>query len=143
MQIDFYKTKTESTALNKVLTDNFSITGSLRDECDILNPIIEFNFDNRLLSHNYAYIPAFNRYYYITGVKVVGKLVTLKMHVDVLMSHKDEIRSSYGHAIRSSNGNVYIPDDMACTTSKVDYQFKKLGAGFTADNKYVFIVGGN
>ena len=54
----------------KTPTGGVEYTGTLKDNCDILNPVVIFQaagaVDYFPASYNYAYIDAFERYYFIT-----------------------------------------------------------------------------
>lgn len=53
---------------------------------------VTFSYVTKVLTANYAYIPDFNRYYFITDIVSVGRnLWQVTMSVDVLMSYYGEI----------------------------------------------------
>jgi len=90
--------------------------GVLREEVDILDP--SFNTtDNVPLGCNYAYIPDFRRWYYVTIEVIRTGIRRVTMHVDVLMTWKDAIKASEGVVTRTygqgENGNLnaFIVDD--------------------------------
>ena len=63
---------------------------------------------SNLLFCNYAYIPAFRRYYFVSDVTAItSKLFQLTLNVDVLMSFKDEILMNT--ALIARNENDYSP----------------------------------
>lgn len=65
--------------------------GTLKEETSIINPVVLMELENPAL-YNYAYIPEFNRYYFITDmVAVRNGLWRLSMHVDVLESFKTSL----------------------------------------------------
>lgn len=143
MVINFYKTRTEAQALTKSLSPITSKSGELRDECDILNPVIEFEYDNNLINSNYAYIPAFKRYYYISDLKINGKRITISFHVDVLMTYKDQIKLSTAHITRSStNYDLDIADNMIISRADTSVYTRKIGSGFNTTNKFLVTIGG-
>lgn len=82
---------TSSTGVNDVVTsDNDFVTAQGEDVViSSSDPMIN---DANLLSCNYAYIPEFHRYYFITEVTSLhNKVWQVAMRVDVLMSYKDAI----------------------------------------------------
>lgn len=53
---------------------------------------VTYSYVNKVMRANYAYIPDFNRYYFITDIVSAGRnLWQLTMSVDVLMSYYGEI----------------------------------------------------
>lgn len=68
---------------------------------------------NYVLSANYVYIPDFNRYYFINDITSVRQnLWRLTLHVDVLMSYKNEIGNTKAFVIRNEfNFDPMVRDD--------------------------------
>lgn len=112
MDIILYNTTDDSRKLNKSLTAIKTITVRLKDDTDIMHPVIDLDAANLPPTANYCYIAAFNRYYYINqqGIKI-GRDLTLTLSVDVLMSFKTQILASTVVAARSSKYcNRYLSD---------------------------------
>lgn len=140
MTIELYQNKSDAIYLNKTINYYATITGTLRDACSLLNPIILFEYsegdtawidvvdgDNEdleddlgfynpynILDANYCYIREFNRYYYITNITIISnKIYSLSMAVDVLMSYKDKILDLDAYVSRNENDyNLDIKDDL-------------------------------
>lgn len=92
MDIFFYTSSAEPNSFPKVLGPAIRYQGELRDECDILNPVLTIEGLNPDTTFNYCYIPDFNRYYFITESSVVRTgLIQFNLHVDVLQSWSKEI----------------------------------------------------
>lgn len=92
MNIFFYTSSAEPNSFPKVLGEAIRYQGELRDECDILNPVLIIEGLNPDTTFNYCYIPDFKRYYFITESSVVRTgLIQFKLHVDVLQSWSKEI----------------------------------------------------
>ena len=65
------------------------------------------------------------------------------MHVDVLMTYKNNIKNSKARIVRSaSNYDEYIIDDMIINESRTRTYQRKIGAGFSKANKYLMLIGG-
>lgn len=96
------------------LTEVFTYKGYFREEQNITSPIITIDVtgDNPVPEFNYAYIPLFNRYYFVTGYEVLRtNLWNVHLEVDVLMTYKTGIKSL--RAMVDRNENTYdetIPD---------------------------------
>ena len=94
MDITLYKNNSEKNKINKNLSNGYTISGTLRNESNVVNPTIVINIDNPT-SYNYAYIPMFGRYYFITDfVSLRTGIWQINLKSDVLMSFKNSILSS-------------------------------------------------
>ena len=98
MNIKFYKITDDKRTLVKKLKDSgaganlmATLSGHLKDDCNILDPVIEVAYNAAILTSNYMYIPAFGRYYYINQITTSTQRLFIAGHVDVLMSYHDEI----------------------------------------------------
>lgn len=93
MDITFYINNSEKNKISKNLTNNTHISGTLRNETGVMNPVILIHSVNPT-KFNYVYIPEFNRYYFITDmVSIRTDIWQVKLHVDVLMSFKDSLNN--------------------------------------------------
>jgi len=114
MELKLFKMTNEKIAVTKTLTNEHSMNGTLRDECSIIDPVIMVEGGSSIASYNYAYIPEFNRYYFIKDcVSVRNNLWRLSMHVDVLYTYKSEIRNQKAIVSRNAKKyNLYLTDPM-------------------------------
>lgn len=115
MQILLYNWAGDPRVIDKPLTaePNLTLTGTLREECRIEAPSILIQADPR--GQNYAYIPEFNRYYFIEDITAERNAAfRLDLRVDVLKSFASRILALNVHGIRSSVLQTpYIPDPQA------------------------------
>lgn len=91
--VTFYNNKAEANRVDKTgyLTAYAPISGTLKEKTSIINPTITFAMSN-VPEVNYAYIPVFNRYYFIENISSVRNgLWEISFKCDVLMSYKDKI----------------------------------------------------
>lgn len=103
---------------NRVMRKNWNKSqcsvayGKLFYEKGILKPTFVVSGDYS--AFNYAYLPAFNRFYYITNQTVnTGTVRTLELSVDVLESWKDEIKNCKAVFERQENmSNWYMQDNL-------------------------------
>ncbi len=114
MDIQLLKTADTPNKLNKTFTEVATITVILKDDTDIINPVIRLSPSYMSTDFNYVYIPDFGRYYFMNGKGVlIGKLVEYTLSIDVLMSWRDSIKASTVIASRSTNkGNKLLPDNI-------------------------------
>ena len=145
MTLTLYSNASEYAALDKELTEVVSLTGALREESSIIDPIVTVEGLNSYLTQvNYAYIPEFGRYYFITNIQNIRtNLWKIYLHVDVLHTYAAAIREN--SAIIERNENEYdlqLNDGLFKTRQNpriVQYPFP---AGFTTWN-FVLAVAGN
>ena len=138
MIIKLYTQTIPKNKMYRNLTNEITVTGNVKDTFDILNPIVQFNYNANLKNVNYAYIPEYGRYYFVSPPIISGKTVYLKMHVDVLFTYKAIIMKSPCISIRSSNrGNLYFQDDYIqfeegyrYNVSKFPYNFASVGGTY-------------
>lgn len=99
LKVHFYKSKEDRNHVTKTLTDDVELTCKLKDTTSILTPTITVgglsNMSDILGDEsaqkpplNYAKIPRFDRYYYITDIRILSAdMLEIDLKVDVLMSH--------------------------------------------------------
>ena len=145
MTIKFYENLSDKNHVDKVITQiGTDITGTLRDDCSIINPVLQLeNFAGLDLTRvNYAYIVEFGRYYYINNITLKNKLYEISMHVDVLMSYKDSIRTNTAVVSRQENYyNLYLQDGVFKTEAFPHIQIVQFPDGFS-DFNFIFSVAG-
>lgn len=85
----------------------------LKSPCSVLKPVLEIKISpanqSSWVAANYAYIPDFSRYYFITSTVLNGNIVELSLVVDHLASWKSAITGSTQYVLRSSssyNGTI-------------------------------------
>ena len=112
MDMYLYNTKDDNRVLNKTLIDEKHISEiRLKEPVNILTPSLLLR-NNGFLLNNYAYIPEFNRYYFIENITNKSKDVfEIDLKIDVLMSFKDDILLSKGVITNDKIGNKYLDSD--------------------------------
>lgn len=140
MRLLLYKTVDEKIKINKTLTDEVELNGALRDQSSIISPSILVQTEP--LEYNYAYIPEFNRYYFINNIVAYrSKAFVLELKCDVLMSYKDEILELSGVVSRLNEGSEYANRDITteCREEHTKISFEK---GFTDNGTYILVTQG-
>ena len=108
MIIKLYNTKDSNNTIGKTLTDEQTFDITFKDTFDIINPIVMLKSNVPIL-RNYAYIPEFGRYYFITSIQIQpNRIYKLYLECDVLESFKNDILASYGLVTRSAEGNKFF-----------------------------------
>lgn len=144
MKLILYNNYSESNKVDKTIVKIIELDGILREASSLINPsiLIELNpsnikdrvtkdnqvlvkvnnlyvtwdnfMYNYVLSANYAYIPDFNRYYFINDIiSVRNNMWRINMYVDVLMSYKKQIKKLNAFVNRNEfQYDKYVKDDL-------------------------------
>lgn len=144
MNIILYSNFSDKNVMDKNISLIKTLTGTLRENCSIINPTISIEglTAEELTKANYAYIPDFGRYYYINNIILKKNLYELQMHVDVLMSFKDSIRLNNAVISRQQKSyNLYLRDGVFKCEAGDIIQIKQFSDGFD-DFNFIFCVAG-
>lgn len=146
MNIIFYTNDSPDNEVTKTLTQQYSATGELHENCSIINPVITCEVENvtaaKIPLINYAYISDFGRYYFVRNITFIGKLVRFDMHVDVLSSFATELKNHNAIVARQQNKyNLYLQDGMIKTYANPHIEIKQFPGAFT-EYEFIFSVVG-
>ena len=145
MDIKFSFTASDDRCISKILEDETVISGTLRDEVSIIEPIIVIKYEVPV-RFNYCYIPEFRRYYFITNVENVRTGIwRVYLKVDPLMSFKGDILALKVVANKQSmksNGDEYIDDGSLVTDNLIFKDIYHFANGFNDNGKYILITAG-
>lgn len=126
---------------NEIMT----LEGTLRDESSIVDPVILVECSNPITA-NYAYIAAFNRYYFIRDISAfrsykdenenMHNLWRITMHTDVLKTFAEGILGSPCIVAKTGGNdfNLYLPDPNYKRQQNDRYGFVEFPNGFDYDN---------
>ena len=113
MQMWLYQNKSDERYLTKNITEIPNTRQNnvyLKDRTNLIDPVIIM--DDFPKQCNYVWLSEFDRYYYVRAVDFVEGQMHVQLHVDVLMSFKDEILAKEVYSERSKvHFNDYIEDD--------------------------------
>lgn len=129
MELTIYNNQSPTNYVNKKLTEAFTLIGTLRADTSVVDPDIEIVYFQNMAAYNYAYIPEFGRYYYITDwISTNNNFWIARMHVDVLMSFWNAgLSNSKCVAMRNTTKKQYnlVDDQMLFTADTIysAYQF--------------------
>ena len=113
MVINLYSTSDDTRTVNKTLTSVINITALPTENIDILVPSFILEYNANILNANYAYVPLFNRYYYITNISVIkGNRIIIDLKIDVLKTYATALTDCTCIAARSESIGkpTQIPD---------------------------------
>ena len=146
MQLTIYNNKSPTNYVNKKLTEINTLEGTLRANTSIVDPDIEILYFTNMTAYNYAYIPQFGRYYYITDwISTNNNLWIARMHVDVLMSFWNRgLSTSPCVAMRNTTKKQYdLIDDQLLFTADTLYsctQYPNTPFSGTPERPYVLTL---
>lgn len=146
MNIALYRNNSEPNKINKNITAlNLSMSGSLRNESEVVNPIIRIEGNiTSLQSANYAYIEAFNRYYYITEMKSIrANIVELHLHCDVLMSFNLSGVNGIVIETQDVSSDNYLVGRNWVNNVKHRTTIKQFSNGLLNSGEYILITAGS
>ena len=112
MTITVYKISDDRRVVNKTLgTAVATLTAVIKNDADILYPVLEVAYNSSVLTANYLYIDTLQRYYYIKNIKLDRQRIFLECEVDVLKSYYNEIKNLSCVVSRQENNyNTYLND---------------------------------
>ena len=134
----------ENIKLDKTLTDIVTLTGTLKDKCSIIDPIIIIETTHaNITSANYMTIAEFGRKYFINEIVCLRTgLYEISAHVDVLGTYAADIRKN--RAIISRNEHQYdlkLNDGIFKTQQNPRIAQFPFPSGFTNWNFVIGIAG--
>lgn len=132
--------------LNKITKSPATIrtlTGTLREETDLVDPEINVEFNGTLTDCNYMYISEFHRYYFITKIESVrAGLWRIYAHCDVLKTYAEGILNTEVVVSRSeSKYNLFLNDSMFKVYTNPRLQIANFPNKFTGES-YVLVMNG-
>lgn len=134
----------EKNKLDKDLTTISTISGTLKNDTSIVDPIILIEVDlTNLINCNYMTIPAFGRSYFVTNIRSIRRnLVEVSAHVDVLSSFASQIRNNVAIVRRQENRwNLYLNDGVFKVYQNPMVLTRKFPTGFSTF-EFVLAVAG-
>ena len=133
-----------------IVASDLSLTGTFKENVDVLNPVIMVETSTNLSAYNYVEITDLGRGYFMRPEIVNNKLWRLHCHVDVLTTYAAGIKACKALVNRTAKKeqvNFYINDGSLFTEQReiITYEvFKKNGeaAKLGTDSYYLIVAGG-
>ena len=143
--ITMQRSTSEPERADKTLTTIATLTGTLKQETSIIDPVILI--EGSMADYktcNYCTIPEFGRSYFVGDIKSVrNNLLELPCHVDVLSTYKAGIRANMAIFKRQENHwNLYLNDGSFKCYQNPIVLTKLFPAGFGAP-EFVLAVAGS
>lgn len=139
---------------NPSFPDKYKFSGTLKDDCDILNPTFRIRTSEsanvwvpEVSQCNYMYIENFKRYYFLTDFHIIrNQILEVSGHVDVWYTYRDEIKSNMGLILRASKASLYnklLVDDKVKIYNNPYIVLKNFsGDVFPENNTFILAVSG-
>lgn len=134
----------EKNCLGKTLSNNQNFQGILREQSSIINPVIRVQ-STELPNFNYAYVPDFNRYYFIVGIRNISTNIwEISLSVDVLESFKETIKVNTAiiSDTESIGKDTYIDGEQWKTNVKNNTEIINFPNGLLESGTYILITAG-
>lgn len=128
----------------KTLAAVLSLTGELKEDCDLSNPKIVIQ-SQTVPDFNYFTIDAFKRSYYKTAlVNIASDLWEISGRVDVLNSFKNYLGNQKAILLdtRETGGDAYILNDVYMTTVKTKTDIMAFPDGLLDDGEFILVTAG-
>lgn len=111
MLMKLYTTKTPNNTIGKVLENETEYNIKFKAQADRTKPVVVL-MSEIMIDFNYAYIPDFNRYYFVESIEVTpNKIYNISLRCDVLESFKNDILESSGFVNQQTTPNKYYNSD--------------------------------
>ena len=144
--ITIQTSSSEKNRVDKTLTDIAALTGTLRNDTSIIDPVFRIEGDlSQYLTANYCTVPAFGRSYFINNIQSLrAGLFELDCHVDVLSSFKTQLRTNSAIIHKSErNWNLYLNDGSLKTYQDPIIYTKNFSSGFPETEQYILGIAGS
>lgn len=114
IELQLLQNNSDNRSLRKSWVGLKTVNCTVKEPCELSNPIFVIAFDNLAFNANYCYCPNFGRYYYVNErVLVTGGRIELHCHVDVLQTYNTSILSIPVTITRQQNVGInHIPDNL-------------------------------
>lgn len=139
------RNNSEKTRLTKDTETIITVSGVLREETSIIDPVIKIECDiSYVIGCNYLSIPVFGRKYFVNDIRSIRKnLVEFSCHVDVLSTYADAIRENTGIIKRQEKEwNLYLNDGTFKVYQNPNVLTRAFPSGFTTQ-EFVLAVAGS
>ena len=146
MQISLYNNASAPNVVHKRKTLLRTLNGTIKEDVNRESVVVTIPYASDYASINYAYIPDFKRYYFVSVDNLKGLRLKLTMKSDALSSFWNNYAGSQCIAKRSSSApNKDIADNLVHLKSQPIYIRRKTQSKFTPSSSggcYILTIGG-
>lgn len=142
MLMKLYTTKTPNNTIGKVLENETEYNIKFKAQADRTKPVVVL-MSETMIDFNYAYIPDFNRYYFVESIEVTpNKIYNISLRCDVLESFKNDILESSGFVNQQTTPNKYYNSDYQTEIKKEVDVIKSNVTLYTTKSTILVTIGG-
>lgn len=148
MNVTFYRFAKNDNSTKRPSGGGTSRNITLKGGCSIINPVLIMKREDYNHRWNYAYIPDFERYYFINDTVFVNAVVEVHCNVDYMASWKSGIGASTQYVIRSASAfdgdvvdNLYPIKGGISSVVDTDGAYITPGEGSSVFAEGAFILG--
>lgn len=154
MTIKLYKIPDDRKQVDKTIIntgEDATLLGELsnvhiKENTNILNPIIEIAYNSLYATANYMYVPEWHRYYHLEPPTVGAQRMFFQGSVDVLYTYRTGIRNINAIIERQedkNNGKLYMSDKAFKSEVRKIISTRKLSGAFDkGHSSYILTTGG-
>lgn len=144
-EIKLQRNNSELNRVTKDITDLLTVSGELKTETSIIDPVIMIECDlTKLTGCNYMTVSAFGRSYFVNNIRSIRTgLVEFSCHVDVLTTYADAIKENSAIVRKQENNwNLYLNDGTFKVYQNPVVLTKAFPSGFSKQ-EFVLAVAGS
>ena len=114
INLQLLQTSSDNRALYKSWNGLKAVACTIKEPCELSNPVFIVAFDNAVFNANYCFCDNFGRYYYINErVLITGGRIELHCHVDVLQTYNSSIAALTVTVTRQQQVGInHVPDNL-------------------------------
>ena len=138
------RNKSEMNRLLKSVDNIMTVSGVLKEETSIIDPVIKIECDlSDVMSCNYLSISAFGRSYFVNNIRSIRNgLVEFSCHVDVLSSFASQIMANSAIIRKQENTwNLYLNDGSFRVYQNPNVLTRAFPSGFTTQEFILAVAG--
>lgn len=137
--------KSDNNYLNKTFEAGDTLSGVIKEDCSIENPILRVYASASILLYNYVYIPEYRRSYFIKDIVVgLDGFYEIYCEVDVLETYKSVILNNpciIGSTENSAYNN-YLRHESFISTVKHKTDIYPFTGGLNDSGQFILITAG-
>ncbi len=138
MEIVLYKYRGIPQVINKTLSGGTRVSGVFRQPFDFKSPTLKLSTGYDAFRNNgINYVLIDGKYYYVLDWSIEESgAISLELHIDVLMTYKDDIMDMDVILSRSETGDDDLVDGLIPLSSNKAYERREYEIGFSEQEEF-------